>query len=800
MKLTFLEALVPLTKIYKKVQGELVKEPYPLVTDVTSHEVDVPDLKAFERALVQHASMGHCLLKGNVSRALTRESRAGTTTTDASTAWVCLDIDGLPDTYKGAQVTIDSLLHDLGYGDVSYLAQWSASYGIENNNLRAHVYMLVDKDTAAPLLKQWLIQLNLDTAVLYDSLRLTKTGNAISWPLDITTCQNDKLIYITPPVLKGLKDPMAGKQRVQYVKKPKAKLSIDISKISLARNAERVRNVLDSLRQTAGLPKKKVTYRTVGATEIMSKPDACVITGKKEERGFVYFNLNGGDSWGYFHPETNPDFIYNFKGEPTYLTKELLPDYWADLHSRGAGGRKPNANLPNSQGEICMAFLDPESDKYWRGTYDTNADHLQLTPTNSLTTLRMYAKANGIVFPDDVVPEWSLVFDPHDNVRVDVKNQVVNLYQPTKYMRAQAREVKQCPKTIKKVIHHVVGSNDEAFDRFINWLAYVLQERDVAITAWVMHGVSGTGKGTLLSRILRPLFGEEHVAIPRMSELDKEFNSFINRSLLVVVDEFEAAALQSEKGVMADLKRYITEKLVQLRVMRQDARKVRNYSAWIFFSNAQAPVNIPRHDRRFNVGHYQTQKLAITDAELARIDKELQDFHDFLLYYKVDKNLVFEPLQNKDRDDLIDLTESTLDTVTNAFMNGTMAHFVDALPTDNRYLGNAMDNAKVADYKSVITEILDRTDRNTGVCNMARDEFKVVYTYLVGKTIPDSPNKFTSLLKHHRLLMNKVRVNGKPVVGAQVIWKDISEWDTYQAVVAPPKVVPAKQPKLARVK
>jgi hypothetical protein len=40
----------------------------------------------------------------------------------------------------------------------------------------------------------------------------------------------------------------------------------------------------------------------------------------KMERGFVYFNLNGGDSWAYYHPIDNPTFIRNFKGEPMYRT------------------------------------------------------------------------------------------------------------------------------------------------------------------------------------------------------------------------------------------------------------------------------------------------------------------------------------------------------------------------------------------------------------------------------------------------------------------------------------------------
>jgi hypothetical protein len=88
-----------------------------------------------------------------------------------------------------------------------------------------------------------------------------------------------------------------------------------------------------------------------GNDEVMAKPDVCTITDMKTERGFVYLNLNGGDSWAYYHPENNPDLIRNFKGEPAYLTKELLPDYWEQLHS------KVNATV-TSQGLMHLALCD----------------------------------------------------------------------------------------------------------------------------------------------------------------------------------------------------------------------------------------------------------------------------------------------------------------------------------------------------------------------------------------------------------------------------------------------------------
>lgn len=807
MKLYFLEAPIGLTKSYTKTASELRKTSYPAVYEVTSHEAEVTSLQAFKDLLKAHAAKSHCLLKGQLSRPLTNESRKGTTDTNEPTQWVCLDIDGLPEQYQepdletavvingksvvkvipGAvvQVTTTWLLEQLGLGEYSHVIQWSASYGIENTKLRCHIFLLLDKPCPAPILKQWLIDKNLNTPVLTEALHLTKTGNALSWPLDISTCQNDKLIYIAAPNLRGIKDPMLGKPRITFIKGAKERFSISAAMPSTAKNREQMHRHLDRLREAEGLPKRKTTYKMHGTLEVLNKPDVCLVTEMKTERGFVYFNLNGGDSWAYYHPENNPDYIYNFKDEPVYVTKELLPAYWEELHQR--------TNIVGSDGIMHLAFLDPRTDRYYRGTWDTQAKDLKLESTTSALALKDYCKANGVPLHDDVVPEWTLTFDPHDNVRVDPDNRVINLFQPTPYMNAVARQVNVIPKTIKKVIHHVVGSDDESFDRFINWLAYALQARDRALTAWVFHGIPGTGKGTLLSKILRPIFGHEYVAVPRMKELEKEFNSFIDRSLIVAVDEVEAEAFQNERGVMSDLRRYITEEFVPLRRMHRDAVKVRNYTVWMFFSNASAPIRVSRDDRRFNVAKYQPLKLQITDLELAKIDTELQAFHDFLLYYQVNRDKVYAPLINEERESLMELTENAIDTVSNALAAGNMQFFIDQLPTDSRYTGDPRLVIKVDDFKSVINALLKRTDRNTGVCNAARDELRAIYEYTVGK-IPDSPNKFTALVKHHHIKITKVWIDTKTVNGIKIVWQDTTDWQAYLDMFTPSTGKPTSKP------
>jgi hypothetical protein len=816
MKLFFLEAPVPLTKRFAMVSKQVEKTSYPNAYEVTSHEESVTNTRDLEAALKKHAAKAHCLVKGSLNRKLVKESRAGSTDTTESTQLIVLDIDGLPATYqepdteqpdgKGGtrvtpgtthQVTPDYLLDELGLKGVSYVLQWSASYGIENDHLRCHIFLLLDKPMPAPLIKQWLADKNFTTPALAASLSLTKTGNALHYPLDVSACQNDKLIYIAPPVLKGIKDPLGKTPRITLVKKAKDRMTIDTATVSAARNTDAAARHVDRLRAAAGLPKRKMTFKTQGPHQILVRPDACILTDMKTERGFVYFNLNGGDSWGYFHPEGAPDYIHNFKGEPVYLTKELLPEYWASLQEQ--------AQKPNSQGLLRLAFRDRTTNRYYCGTWDATTDELDLHLADRTAVLD-HCKANGIPLKNDVIDdEWRLVFDPHDaGTRVDLGNKVVNLFEPTPFMRATAREVKTIPKTIRKVIYHMVGEDTEVFERFINWLAYVLQERDRAITAWLFHGVPGTGKGTLLSKILRPIFGRNHVAIPRMIELEKEFNGFIDRSLLVCVDEVEPEAFRNEHGVMADIRRYTTEEYVALRKMHRDATQIRNYTSWIFFSNTGAAIPIKRGDRRFNVAKFQASKLIITDAELERIPSELQAFHDFLLYRAVDKTQVIVPLNNADRDQVIDIAENAIDAVSNAILEGNMGWLIDQLPTDDRYRGDSRLANKVDDYRNVLLDLLKRTDRNTGACSVARDELRAIFEYTVGN-MPESPNKFTARIKHHRIHTTKVWIaskdspaGGKAVFGIKVMWRDTQDWGKHLSHFAP--AVKSAKPQLARVK
>ena len=777
MKLTFLDAGIPLTKTFERgrpgsgTAGQLTSAPYPHAYEFTSIEENCSNLQAFAQLLIKHGAAGHCLLKGTIARPLVRESRAGSTDSNAATDWIVFDLDGLPGIKN-----VEAFLKVLGLSDVSYVVQYSASYMLKNADMRAHVFMQLDKPMSAPLIKQWLIDLNHKTDMLRNAMGLTKTGNALTWPLDVTACQNDKLIYIAPPILKGgLKDPLPRNQRVVYVPKRMHTLSITGTIPTTQANKEKTLKRVNELREQTGLPARKHTFKIIGGNEVLMKPDAATITEMKTDRGFVYFNLNGGDSWAYYHPENNPDFIYNFKGEPPYLTKELLPEYWQQLTQQ--------QHKTNSKGQIYLTFCDRRTGSYYRGTYDSTSDVLDLYLAKNETQVRHFAKQYGVPL-GDYIPEWDIHFDPQSTTTIDIKTRTVNLYEPSTYMRSKPARVTKLPPITNKIITNALGGDPAIIEHFLNWIAFIVQYKTRTGTAWVLHGTEGTGKGLLINNILKPILGKAHVKTTRMEELNEKYNPFMKACFLVFVDEVQTKALDNEKGVMAKLRNFITEPTVGIREMHKGTSDYDNYTNWIFASNMPDPVAINRQDRRFNVATYQPAKLVITDKEINNIEKELMAVYSFLMTYNVDVEQAKTIIDSDDRQKLISIGESSVDSAASALLDGNFEFFLDQLPTTEMYQRNALKSNQVEDYKDTLLALIDRTNRQSGQCHISRDDLHTMFAYAVGN-VPETPNKFTSMLKHHRIHMGKVWIPPKAMTGITVQWADPQDFDKHRELIKP---------------
>jgi hypothetical protein len=762
----FLSADKPIVKRYEQaLDKSIIKHPYPFVYEVTSHNEQPADLGGMYAAMQTQAALGNCMVKGRLGRDLVTESRAGTTNPDEATNWICLDLDGI-NNYQ----SVDHFLHDIGAGDTDYILQWSSSMGIENKGgFRCHIFMELDKATRPQILKNWLMGLNLDKTILAAQLELTKTGNSLRWPLDVTTCQSDKLLYIAPPQLgKGIKDPFPGNKRITLEQRRNRVLSLPALMPSPDQLRASINTKVAELRAAAGLPKiKPAKYKFEGTIEYMAAPGEAVITDSKEERGFMYFNLNGGDSWAYYHPLNAPEFIYNFKGEPAYKTSELLPSYWAKLTSSAASG------APDANGKIYLAFREFTTGLYWNGIYHTKDDELELHIAKSETQLRHFMKNNKMPM-GETVPDWRRVFEP-DNVNViDRAAQTVNIYNPSEYFKDPTPpNPKACPPNILKVVDHVLGNDPATLAHFFNWLAVVVQTRRRAGTAWVLQGTQGTGKGLLYHNILAPLFGLENVVAKRMEELESEFTGFMENKFIVFIDEIEAGRSLYHSKITAKLKNLIVEPYISIRNMYRNAYMAQNFSSMIFASNKPASVEIAPDDRRFNVGGYQLNKLAITSQEVDALETELYEFYGFLMNYPADAQLARTPLQSSARGTLIDISRTAVDTISDALLAGDLETLWDHLPSQKAMnAGNALLNVKAQAFRDLMVELVTTLDNK-----LTRDELFTIMEYTVGN-MPVSPNKLTSLLKHHRLHLKPVWKHNRTVRGIDVQWNVSQTWLT----------------------
>jgi hypothetical protein len=198
------------------VHGEVLRSqlrvrrhhPLPSVRRFWSFTRNAADLDQLYALLVTHAEAGHCLLKGSAGPPLRHESRAGRTDPNAPTDLLVLDLD-----FDQGFADIDKFLEAIGLGGVSYVLHHSSSAGITAQpGLRAHVFIQLATPVAPVQLKLWLRHLNLTVPGLREQVSLSANGMTLTYPLDVTSCQNDKLLFIADPVVQGLEDPLAGRR------------------------------------------------------------------------------------------------------------------------------------------------------------------------------------------------------------------------------------------------------------------------------------------------------------------------------------------------------------------------------------------------------------------------------------------------------------------------------------------------------------------------------------------------------------------------------------------------------------
>jgi hypothetical protein len=716
------------------VKNLITNQSYPQVLNFNSFTHTCTDLDSLLTALKLHADQGNCLIKGELEKALNNESRAGKAK-QQKTKLIVLDVDNDNLPFN----TRDDFVNSIGFSDTSYIFQFS-SKSKDDASIRGHYFFLLDADIATSDIKETIKTLNFQH--LYDHLELSNNKLCLKWPLDITVNDNGKLIYLAPPIQET--DPIT--KRFTLIKHNK-----DLLTFHHLTGEYNVQDTINELRGNEGLvsaPKPHNGYITV-------KPQEVRITDQKEDGDFIRLNLNGGDSWGYYFKIDQPETIYNFKEEPLMRLKDLDPKLYAQYHIKnpvGGSGLTVNSLTGELKQTKAIVFRDPGPDHYYQVKYDTVTNEVEeYNITSSKTRLTDFLVTNGEE-PVKHVFDWKVEFNPPRLAQIEPTNKWFNLFKPTQYLEV-TETIPTCPPYTEKLLRHTLV-DDECYDHFVKWLAFILQTRSKAETCWLLHGRTGTGKGTLYSHILQPIFGFEHTQFSNTRMIIEEKNASIEHCLICVVDEFELDDTQANKHAYGILRTYITDPFVTIRGMRKDQKMRPNFTNFLFLSNADIPIKMRGDDRRFNVAPRQEKMLDMDDEFAEALTNELTDFCKYLKSIQITKAEIRKPLMNVSRAKLIKKSRSSHDNIFEAIITGDLDFFTDQLEPNPPI-------SKILQYTAFEQVIKTWINSLGSKCPIFKEDLLRVYIYVSNIKSDNAPslNKFTTICAHHGVEFSRKRVN-----------------------------------------
>lgn len=717
MQLTFLSAAVPLTKTiaFSARSNSYTVTSYPMVRNMTSEAVDVANMDEFAYQLQQFAQRGWCLLKGELERPIIDEPRAGLANNKLLHDWVCFDFDKVecPPTMEGAVEALYKYLPECTH-DVDAVIQLSAScFHPQARKLSAHVFMRLRRAVDSAMLRDWFLHINLEGPAAKE-LRLSDSGRALSYPIDVSVSSPAKLLYIAPPRTIGyvpdLQDPiqvLPGEQR-----------TFELPAFNRVATS-RINDEINRLRAECMMDPYKYETKLVGGQEFFTDEEELTVHDMKvSASGHLRFNVNGGDSMAYYIDTSRPNVIGNFKGEPFMHTNLVAPKLFDQL-KRMAPSANNTVRISEAT-EVLAFYATNRGSAVHIGTFDREHDVLRIERS---TTEAAYSWLRELGAPlKSNLPHYDLIFDISSNIRYEPGYPVINLYARTKFLKlygdiertlavedALERLGKECP-TFGKLLKSVCGDDSESLKRYLNWLAYIFQTRTKPGSAWLFHGTEGTGKGFMLRFILKPLFGDDNVDQMLMVNVASSFNSILEGKLIVNIDEADMSKTHDPVEIMAKLRNWITEDKIVINEKHRVEESVKSFVSFIVTANTTRPVMIPHGDRRWNVAPRQETRIEVFPNEMAILEQgeELPMFAKLLGELVVDEEWLRNPLNNEAKKILFESTHGLPDAVAAAIREGNTSFFFAARPSDTQMaLGKTV--LPISEYDALLRAMASKT-------------------------------------------------------------------------------------------
>jgi len=236
----------------------------------------------------------------------------------------------------------------------------------------------------------------------------------------------------------------------------------------------------------------------------------------------------------------------------------------------------------------AYAYLDMKEDEIYMGVPKEILENILISGGQPMPDLFSILKAD---------------FDVNFNDRINYDKEKINLFIPTPYMLLNKTAETFNPKRdfphIYRLLMNIILKYRER-KRFLNWLSGILQTRQKQLTAWVLKGEQGAGKGIILDNVLKELFGRRQTVKVEDSDLQSDFNPWLKNTIIVAFNEV-AHDNSTRNNIKSRIKAIITDPDVMINEKNIRNYSITNYVNCLFFSNEKVPLFIEQKDRRLNV-------------------------------------------------------------------------------------------------------------------------------------------------------------------------------------------------------
>lgn len=366
-------------------------------------------------------------------------------------------------------------------------------------------------------------------------------------------------------------------------------------------------------------------------------------------------------------------------------------------------------------------FIEKATSSY--AYYDKHNNELYIGVAKEI--LQQILESEGQYLPSKI-PVLKVVFDVHSDQKINLKNKLFNLFTPTEYLLLKKNDEIIKPtesfKNVYLLLSNLFPKNEEK-KAFLNWLSGIMQTREKQLTAWLLMGEQGTGKGVLLHHILKPLFGPTQAVQIEDEQLRDSFNRWLENKMIIAFNEV-AYDNSTRNSANSKIKAIITDPELQINEKNVKAYFVQNYANCLFYSNESIPVLIEVGDRRFNVvktGGKLANKswFSLPDKFFEEVEKELPAFAQYLMNLNYDPVKAKTVINNENKESLINVAKNRYQEFADRLKTKDCEWLNDSQVSSNKILEDKIyAESKIIDgkiLKDIAVEVFNKIHPNSRV-------------------------------------------------------------------------------------